>query len=204
MTENIINAIIMINTWGDDSGIIGDLKSDRNVISLYHIMGRHSYLLDVNFDDKKQLEQWVGRVKAMSLPSGVPAVISIQTQKIIEVHKKKEDFSLARYLEMKEKSHFFVQIDCPQYTKGLLVLMKKSPIIRSIVHIQGENSFTIEAIAESYKEYTKMLKRLKKLKKIKHIETQEVISVIKYRNQILDEKGGPVYPKDDIRELYTL
>jgi len=45
---------------------------------------------------------------------------------------------------------------------------------------------------------------MKQLKTIHHIETQEVISVLKYRNQVVGEGGGPVTKETDIRELYTL
>ncbi|MCU0849378.1 MAG: hypothetical protein MUD12_15960 [Spirochaetes bacterium] len=204
MSQNVIHALVLIQNWGDDSEILRSMVSDRHIISIFHIMGRHSYLLDVNFDDKKQLSGWIGRMKSTRLSSGIPAIISIQTQKIIDVHKQKEAFSLKDYMDMKERSHFFVKIDNPHDDEALLEMMKKSPIVHSVLHVQGENSFTIEVIVDDYSNYKKLLKKMKGLKSVHHIETQEVISVIKYRNQIIDEMSDLIKPDMDTRELYTL
>ncbi|OHD66498.1 MAG: hypothetical protein A2176_03930 [Spirochaetes bacterium RBG_13_51_14] len=204
MSIKIIHALVLIQNWGEDSEIMKILKNNKHIISLFHIMGRHSYLIDANFDNKTQLAGWVDRIKSMKLSSGIPAVISLQTQRIIDVYKKKEDFSLADYMNMRERYHFFVKIDNPHHDDALLKLLSKSPIVHSILHVQGENSFTIEVIVEDYHEYRKLLSEMKKLKTIHHIETQEVISVLKYRNHILDERGEMTKSDADIRELYTL
>jgi hypothetical protein len=204
MSDNIIHALVLIQNWGEDGDILAMLKNDRHVMSLFHIMGRHSYLIDANFDDKAQLAGWISRVKSVKLSSGAPAIISMQTQRIIDVHKKKEDFSLSDYLNMKERYHFFVKIDNPHHDDALLKLLARSPIVHSILHVQGENSFTIEVIVGDYDKYRNLLTDMKTLKTIHHIETQEVISVIKYRNQVLSENGKPVKHDKDIRELYTL
>lgn len=204
MSDTIIHALVLLQNWGEDSDVTSILKSDRHVISLFHVMGRHSYLMDANFDDKAQLAVWVSRIKSMKLSSGGPAVISMQTQRIIDVYKKKEDFSLSDYLNMKERYHFFVKIDNPHHDDALLKLLAKSPIVHSILHVQGENSFTIEVIVGDYDEYRKLLSGMKKLRTIHHIETQEVISVLKYRNHVLGENGKPEKPEADLRELYTL
>ena len=45
---------------------------------------------------------------------------------------------------------------------------------------------------------------IKALRSVSRVETQEVIRVIKYRNQILDESGSLAYPREDIREMFTL
>jgi hypothetical protein len=204
MPDTVIHALVLMKNWGDDGEIVGILKNNNHVISLFHIMGKYSYLLDANFDDKAQLAAWINMMKSIKLSSGMPAIISMQTQRIIDVHKKKEDFSLSDYLGMKDRYHFFVKIDNPHHDDDLLKLLSKSPIVHSILHVQGENSFTIEVIVGDYSEYRKLLKEMKKLKTIHHIETQEVISVIKYRNQVLGESGRPVKGETDIRELYTL
>jgi hypothetical protein len=204
MSNTIIHALALIQNWGEDNEAVTMLKNDRHVISLYHIMGRYSYLIDANFDDKPQLAGWVNRMKSMTLSSGIPAIISIQTQRIIDVFKKKEDFSLSDYLNMKERYHFFVKIDNPHHDDALLKLLAKSPIVHSILHVQGENSFTIEVIVGEYDGFRKILNEMKQLKTIHHIETQEVISVIKYRNQVLSKDGMPMKHETDIRELYTL
>jgi hypothetical protein len=204
MSDNIIHALVLIQNWGEDGDILAMLKNNRHVISLFHIMGRHSYLIDANFDDKAQLAGWISQMKSVKLSSGDPAIISMQTQRIIDVHKKKEDFSLSDYLNMKERYHFFVKIDNPHHDDALLKLLARSPIVHSILHVQGENSFTIEVIVGDYDKYRNLLTDMKTLKTIHHIETQEVISVIKYRNQVLSENGKPVKHDTDIRELYTL
>jgi hypothetical protein len=204
MSESVIHALVLIQNWGEDGEIVKTLTENRHVISLFHIMGRHSYLMDANFDSKQQLAEWIGRMKATRLQSGMPAIIAMQTQRIIDVHKKKDDFKLADYLNMKEPYHFFVKIDNPHHDDALLKLLAKSPIVHSILHVQGENSFTIEVIAGDYKDYRSLLSEMKLLKTIHHIETQEVISVIKYRNQIIGAGGKPETGMDDIRELYTL
>jgi hypothetical protein len=204
MSDTIIHALVLIQNWGDDGEMVAALKSDRHVISLFHVMGRHSYLIDANFDNKAQLAGWINQMKSKKLQSGMPAVISMQTQRIIDVFKKKEDFSLSDYLNMKEPYHFFVKIDNPHHDEGLLKLMAKSPIVHSILHVQGENSFTIEVIVGDYNDYRKLLSEMKRLKTIHHIETQEVISVMKYRNQVLGGNGMAIRKESDIRELYTL
>jgi hypothetical protein len=204
MADTIIHALVLMQNWGEDRDLVAMLTHNRHVISLFHIMGRHSYLMDANFDGKAQLADWIGKMKAARLQSGIPAIIALQTQRIIDVHKKKDDFRLADYLGMKEPYHFFVKIDNPHHDDALLKLLSKSPIVHSILHVQGENSFTIEVIAGDYGDYRALLSEMKLLKTIHHIETQEVISVLKYRNQIIGEGGMPENTEDDIRELYTL
>ena len=76
--------------------------------------------------------------------------------------------------------------------------------MNSILHIQGASSFIVEVITESYDSYRKLLAKTKTLNSIQHIETLEVLSVNKYRNQVIGRGGKLHYPKTDIRELYTL
>jgi hypothetical protein len=204
MEKNILHAIVFIQNWGEESIIIDFLKQNTHVISIFHIMGRHSYLIDSNFDNKSQLEDWISQVKSLKLSSGMPAVISLQTQKVIEVLKQKEDFGLKDYRNIKEYYHFFMLIDNPHHDEGLIKLLKSKDIVHSILHTQGRNSFIIEVITDSYEDYKNLLSEMKTLETIHHIETLEVILVNKYRNQVMDSGGNLVYPKKDIRELYTL
>ncbi len=200
----MIHAIIFIQNWGDNGDLIRVLNHNRHVISVFHIMGKSSYLLDVNFDDKDQMEEWINHVKSIKLASGVPAVLSIVSQKVIEVLKKKEDFSLTDYRVIRSKSHFFMKIDSPHYSEELIALLVRTDIVFSLLHVQGETSYIAEVISDSYESYKTFLHQLKKLSSILHLETQEVISVVKYRNKILSEKGDLVSPQNDIREIYTL
>jgi hypothetical protein len=128
----------------------------------------------------------------------------MQTQKIIDVNKQKEGFSITDYMNMSEKLHFFVEIDNPHHDDNLIEILKESSIVYSILHVQGQNSFTVEVITDKYGNYRELLATIKKLNTVHHIETKEVISVLKYRNQIIDDRGNLVIPKEDIRELYTL
>ncbi|MDY6935382.1 MAG: hypothetical protein SVZ03_14300 [Spirochaetota bacterium] len=204
MSENTLYAIIFIQNWGESNELTRVLKTSSNVVSLFHIMGRYSYLIDANFDNKKQLEDWINQFKSIELSSGMPAIISLHTQKVIDVHKQKTDFKLSCYQNLKEKFHFFMMIDNPHHDKELIELLKVHSIVHSILHIQGQNSFIVEIISDSYDKYKKLLNEMKALESIHHIETLEVIFVNKYRNQILDEGGNLVYPEKDIREIYTL
>ncbi len=204
MGETVINAIVLIQNWGDDREIINVMKDDRHIISIFHIMGRYSYLIDVNFDDREQLSNWVNLMKSVKLPGGVPAMLSLNTQRVIDVHKQKSDFTLEDYNKMKKKHHFFVEIDNPHHDEEILMLLKESPIVYSILHVQGETSYTMEVIVEDYNEYRKFLTGLKNVNTLHHIETFEVISILKYRNRIMDEGGNLRQPADDHRELYTL
>ena len=206
MTNNILHAIVFIQNWGEENIILNFLKQNTHVISIFHIMGRHSYLIDSNFDNKIQLEEWISQLKSLKLSSGMPAIISLQTQKVIEVLKRKEDFGLKDYKNLKEYYHFFMLIDNPHHDEGLIKLLKAKDkdIVHSILHIQGRNSFIVEVITESYNDYKALLTKMKTLKTIHHIETLEVIFVNKYRNQIMDAGGNLIYPKKDIRELYCL
>jgi hypothetical protein len=199
-----IHAIVFIQNWGDNVDLIRVLNHNRHVISVFHIMGKSSYLLDVNFDDKDQMEEWINHVKSIKLASGVPAVLSIVSQKVIEVLKKKEDFSLTDYRVVRSKSHFFMKIDSPHYSEELIALLVRTDIVYSLLHVQGETSYIAEVISDSYDSYKAFLHQLKKLSSILHLETQEVISVVKYRNKILSDKGDLVSPQNDIREIYTL
>jgi hypothetical protein len=204
MSAGVIHAIVLIQNWGDDNEVLRILKSNQHIISVFHIMGGQSYLLDVNFDSKSQLSQWISLMKSIKLSSGIPAIISMQTQKIIDVCKQKDDFSINDYMKMGEKSHFFIEIDNPHHDDKLIEVLKKSPIVYSILHVQGQNSFTVEIITDKYENYRELLSNIKELNTVHHIETKEVISVIKYRNVILDDRGNMLLPKEDIRELYTL
>jgi hypothetical protein len=82
--------------------------------------------------------------------------------------------------------------------------VKNNDLVHSVVHIQGEHSFAIEVIAENYYKYKEALGMIKSLRSVSRVETQEVIRVIKYRNQILDASGTLAYPQEDIREMFTL
>ncbi len=204
MSENTIKALIFIQNWGDKKHLINELNKDKNVISLFHIMGRYSYLLDVNFDDKAQLEQWINKYKSMELPSGVPVLKDIQTQKIIRVFKQKENFSLEDYEKMKDKYHFFMIIKAPHHGEKLIDAMKGEDSVYSTLHIQGYNALIAEVITNSQENFLKFLEQLKDIQSIQQIDILEVLHVDKYRNQVLDNVGNLVYPDKDIREIYIL
>ena len=199
-----LHAIVLMQTWGKSEDFIRQLKRDRHVISLFHIMGRYSYLLDTNFDNKNQLASWIDNIKSFTYENGIPAVLAIQTQRIIDALKQKKDFTLQDYLETKEKYHFFVEIDNPHHDENLVKLLEEKATVDSLLHIQGEYSFTCEVILEDYEEFKSLLKDIKSITSIQHIETFEVISVLKYRNQIFSQTQGIIEPKEDIRMLYTL
>jgi hypothetical protein len=204
MPGSVMHAIVLIQNWGEDSEMVGILKNNSHVISIFHIMGRHSYLLDVNFDNMKQLSDFVRLLKSIKLPGGVPSIISLRTQKIIEVLKQKDQYSLKNYLDLQEKNHFFMVIDNPHHDDELINLLKKSPIVQSVLHVQGESSYTSEIIVQDYSDYRRLLTEMKNLNTIHHIETFEVISVLKYRNQLIGDSGELVFSRADIREIYTL
>jgi hypothetical protein len=204
MGDRVINAIVLIQNWGDDREIINVMKDDSHIISIFHIMGRYSYLIDVNFDNMDQLSEWINLMKTVKLPGGVPAMQSVTTQRVIDVHKQKSDFTIEDYNKMKKKHHFFVEIDNPHHDEEVLSLIKESSIVYSVLHVQGETSYAIEVIVEDYDDYRKFLSGLKNVSTLHHIETFEVISILKYRNSILDDSGNPRPLADDHRELYTL
>lgn len=204
MGDTVINAIVLIQNWGDDKEILKVMKDDRHIISIFHVMGRYSYMIDANFDNMSQLSDWINLMKCIKLPGGVPAIKTLNTQRVIDVYKQKEGFSLKDYLEMTEKHHFFVEIDNPHHDDEVLSLIRESNIVYSVLHVQGETSFTLEVIVEDYNDYREFLGRLKKVSTLHHIETFEVISIQKYRNTILDEGGNLTRYDTDLRELYTL
>lgn len=202
--NNVLHALIFVQNWGEEGGVMEFLKGNSHAISIFHIMGRYSYIIDSNFDDKGQLSDWINELKTINLASGIPAVISMQTQKVIDVFKQKGEFDLKDYKELTDRFHFFMLVDNPHHDEKLIELLRKMRIVHSILHIQGASSFIVEVITESYDSYKKLLGKAKTLKSIQHIETLEVISVKKYRNQIIDKGGKLSYPQTDIRELYTL
>ena len=203
MASEVIHALVSLQNWGDNKEIKNLLKNDRNAISVFHIIGRYSFVIDANFDNKEQLLEWINRIKSVKMSSGVPVVIKIQTQRILDVYKQKETFSLNDYMKIREKNHFFLKINNPLQDNELIGMLKESPIVSSALHVQGENSFTIEIISDTYEEYRDLLKQIKQSEKIHLFETQEVISVVKYRSRLLDDKGVLSQPDVDIRELYT-
>ena len=202
--NTILHALVFIQNWGEEDGLMNFLRGNPHAVSIFHVMGRHSYVVDSNFDDKEQLHDWINRLKTIRLSAGVPAVISVQTQKVIQVFKQKNDFDLKDYRDLADRYHFFMLIDNPHHDEKLIELLKKLRIVSSILHTQGANSFIVEIITEAYDSYKKMLGKAKELKSIQHIETLEVLSVKKYRNQIIDKGGELSYPQTDLRELYTL
>ncbi len=204
MNSNILQAVVYIQNWGESSDVVDILKFNSNVISVFHIMGGYSYLIDANFDSKAELEKWIEHMKSIKLSSGVPAVTAIKTQKIIEINKNKSDFSLSDYMKMDNAYHFFILVDVPHRDEQLIEMAQNSQRVSSLVHIQGDHSYVAEVICDDYDEYRKFLRNIKQLESINRVETQEVISVIKYRNQILDESGKLSTPREDNREMYTL
>jgi len=202
--DNVLHALIFVQNWGEEGGLMEFLRGNPHAISIFHVMGRYSYIIDSNFDDKVQLNDWIDQLKTVKLPAGVPAVISMQTQKVIDVFKQKGNFGLKDYQDLSDPYHFFMLIDNPHHDEKLIELLKKMRIVHSILHIQGASSFIVEVITESYDSYKKLLAKTKTLKSIQHIETLEVLSVKKYRSQVMDKGGKLSYPQTDIRELYTL
>ncbi len=202
--KKIIHGIVFIQTWGESRPIVQILKNNNHVISVFHIMGRHSYMIDVDFDDKDELEYWIEQLKSLKLSSGVPAVIAIQSNKIIDIYKKKEDYTLKDYSQIKDRYHMFMMIDNPHEDERLISLLTSFNIVHTVLHVQGQHSFIAEIITENYGSFKDLLRQLKALDTVTCIETQEVINVPKYRNQIIDEKGNLVCPQEDIRELYML
>jgi len=204
MLKRVLHGLIFIQTWGECDELLQFLKGNEFVFSVFHIMGRHSYLVDALFDQKDELEQWIARVRAFKLDSGVPAVLATQSNKVIAVYKRKEDFSLKNYREIRDRNHMFMMINNPTNDAALLALLEELPTVHSILHVQGVHSFMVELIMEDYENFRELLTKIKALGTVQHIETQEVINVHKYRNTILDEKGELVVPKQDIRELFAL
>ena len=204
MTAQLLHALITVTSWGEKSELEHVMTHSPNSASVFHMMGKCSYIIDANFDDKQQLEDWIGTMKGLRLPSGVPAILSLQTLKIIDVYKQKGRFDLKNYREMNESSHFFMYIDVEGSGDDVIGYIKNIDLVHSMLHIQGEHSFVMEIIAENYYKYKEMLWMLKSLKSVRHVETQEVIKVVKYRNQILDESGSLAYPQEDTRQMFTL
>ena len=204
MSKNVIHAVVLIHNWGDDNEILRFMKNNSHIISIFHVMGRHSYLIDVNFDSKEELSTWIGLMKSIRISGQIPAILSLKTQRVIEVHKQKENYSLDDYLSMTGRHHFFVEIDNPHHDEEVLKVLMESPIVFSVLHVQGEASYAIEVIAQNYEDYRDFLRNMKRISTIHHIETMEVISVQKYRNRLLDDRGNPVASGSDTRELYTL
>jgi hypothetical protein len=171
---------------------------------MFHMMGSYSYLLDANFDDKNQLEEWIAYIKGLKLDSGFPAVLGVQTHKNIQVNKNKTGFSLEDYLKLGEKSHFFLYADNKGAGSDLIDVVNEEADVHSMLHIQGAHSFVLEVITSTYEQYVALLKKVKMLNSVQHVETHEVIAVKKYRNHVMDESGKLVIPQDDIREMFTL
>jgi hypothetical protein len=123
------------------------------LVSIFHVLGRYSYIVDSNFDDREQLSDWIHQLKTIPLAAGPPAVISLQTQKVIDVFKQKKDFDLKDYQALTDRHHFFMLIDNPHHDAQRIEAFKKMRIVHSILHVQGASAFIVEIITESYDSY---------------------------------------------------
>ena len=204
MTTQVLHALIAVTNWGEKQELEYLMTHSPHAVSVFHMMGKSSYLVDANFDSKKQLEEWISVMKGLKLASGVPSITSLQTQKIIDVYKQKGQFDLNDYRGTEGSSHFFMYVDVIGSGDDLIGYVKNSDLAHSVVHMQGEHSFAIEVIAENYYKYKELLGMIKSFRSVSRVETQEVIRVIKYRSQILDESGSLAYPQEDIREMFVL
>ncbi len=204
MSASVLHALIAVSNWGEASGLEKNMTQNVHVASVFRMMGGCSYLLDANFDSKEQLKDWIDNVKSFKLPSGVPGVLNLRTLKIIDVYKQKGDFDLKDYKEIRDSLHFFIYVDVEGSSDELVAAIKGNDDVHSMLHIQGEHSFVMEVIVENYDRYKEIISAVKSLKSVTHVETQEVISVIKFRNQIVDASGSLAYPSEDIRQLFTL
>ncbi|MBN1499115.1 MAG: Lrp/AsnC ligand binding domain-containing protein [Spirochaetes bacterium] len=202
--KKALNALISIKNWGQSSELEKLLKYNSNTISLFHVMGKSSYIIDAAFISKSDLEDWIRLIKGVSLPGGVPAILDLQTRKIIEVNKGKQKFSLTDYMKTPDMLHFFMFIDTSGESNDLIESIQKMDSVFAALHIQGEHSYVIEIIAENYNDFKNILTEIKKLESVNRVETQEVISVLKYRGEISDDKGNLLFPEEDTREMYTL
>ena len=80
MSDDVIHALVSIQNWGDSIELVKILERNSHVISLFHIMGRHSYLMDTNFDSKTQLSIWIDKIKSIKLPSLSALRINVFTE----------------------------------------------------------------------------------------------------------------------------
>jgi hypothetical protein len=204
MSSSVLHAFIAVSNWGDSKELEYVMTHNTHVVSVFHVMGDCSYILDANFDNKHQLEEWIGLIKGLKLASGVPSVLNLRTIKIIDVYKQKGKFDIRDYRELNDKSHFFMYVDVEGNGDDLIGYVGNVDLVHSMLHVQGAHSFVMEVIADNYDRYKEMLGAIKSLKSVRHVETQEVISVVKFRNQIVDDNGALAYSGEDIRQLYTL
>ncbi len=202
--DDFFNALILVQNWGNSVELEKIMNNNKHIISLYHMMGEASYLLDTNFDDKNQLSEFINHLKGYKLEGNVPAVIKLQTQKIIDIHKQKSNFTLRDYINDKRHFHFFTYVDNTGSDDEVINFASENENIYSVLHIQGPHSFVMEIMTSDYNSYKTILSKMKQLKSVKQIITQEVIKVIKYRNQAIDEMGSLIYPLNDIREMFTI
>lgn len=199
----IIQALVSIQNWGSNTKLVSELISNPHIISLYHTIGDASFILDTNFDDKSQIENFIEELKTIN-HSGTPAIRKITTEKIISVLKQKKDFTLEDYRNPDEIFHFFTYVDVIGNEKHFLKFCENSDIIHSALHIQSNHSFVIEIIADTYKDFRKLIADIRSVKNVTHLVSQEVISVKKYRNRVLRESGKIEFAHEDTRELYSL
>lgn len=201
--SKIIHALISVQNCGSNIQLVKGLVSIPHIISLYHTMGDASFILDTNFDNKQQLASFIEELKTIS-SSGAYSIRKLTTEKIIEVHKQKKNFSLEDYKDFGDIFHFFTYVDVIGKEKKFLNYCKGKDAIHSLLHIQSNHSFVIEIITETYVEFRKIISEIREVKNVTHLVSREVISVEKYRNRVLRESGEIELAHKDIRELYSL
>lgn len=204
MLDTGVSALVSIRDWGQSLELEKILKYNSSVVSVFHMMGGSSYIIDTAFESKKQLEEWIRHMKAVKLAGGVPAILNMQTQKVIEADKQKQQYSLSDYLSNQERLHFFMFVDTFGDSNDFLEYTENASAVQSVVHIQGEHSYVIEIISDNYDDYKVLLHNIKNLKSVNRVVTQEVISVLKYRGEISDEAGQLLFPEEDTREIFSL
>ncbi|MGL4369435.1 MAG: hypothetical protein ACRCUT_07170, partial [Spirochaetota bacterium] len=141
MPTKVLHALIAVTNWGEAHELEHVMSHSPNAVSVFHMMGKCSYIIDANFDSKQQLEDWLTSMKELKLASGVPSILSIRTLKIIDVYKQKGQFDLKNYKELSETPHFFMYVDVEGSGDDLIGYVKNNEAVHSMLHVQGEHSF---------------------------------------------------------------
>ncbi|MEE9910151.1 MAG: hypothetical protein K4571_00365 [Deltaproteobacteria bacterium] len=56
--NNVLPATIFVQKWGEEGGLIEFPGGNPHAISIFHVIGRHSYIVDSNSDDRGRFNDW--------------------------------------------------------------------------------------------------------------------------------------------------
>jgi hypothetical protein len=163
--------------------------------------------VDVFVPDKGRLRSLILEMKRYTLAANnpLPAVNTLNTQKILVVYKSQPEFNITHYLT--DKQYGFMWLKTKGNDEELADILKDEEAIKSILYLQGEASFLLEVMIHNHADMVSLIQEIKNLEGVRDLEVQEVLSVIKYRGLLYEDptaKPRFILPEIEAQEIITI